>query len=202
MPGSDAEARIAAAAFRLLATESWNRMTLASVARAAKVSWGDMLRTAPSRAALISVLLRRAAVDTAKRYRPDRAAPSARERVFDAIMSWFEAQNARKEAVRALYGGLKQEPLTLLALRGDIVAAAEWLLALAEADAGAASSVRAACIGGIVAHAMPVWFTDDAHMGKTMAQLDRDLRRVEHFLWPPEKSQHQKRRKSRPRQRR
>jgi hypothetical protein len=174
-------------------------MTLASVARGAKLSWDEMLEAAPSRAALVGVMLRRAAADAAGRYRPDRTMQSARERAFDAIMSWFEAQNARKEAVRSLYEGLRQEPLTLLSVRSDIVASAEWLLAIAEADAGSASSVRAACIGGLVARALPVWLSDDEDMGKTMAQLDRDLRRVERFVWSREKSQTRARSKSRAR---
>jgi hypothetical protein len=144
-------------------------------------------------------MLRRAAADAARGYRPDRTMQSTRERAFDAIMSWFAAQNARKEAVRALYDGLRREPLTLLSLRSDIVASAEWLLALAEADAGAASSVRAACIGGLVARALPVWLSDDEDMGRTMARLDRDLRRVERFLWPREKPQTGARQKSRAR---
>lgn len=199
MPKPDAEARIAAAAFRLLGKEPWNRVTLASVARAAKLSWDDMLTTAPSRVALVGVLLRRAAADTARHYRPDRAAESPRERVFDAIMSWFETQNARKEAVRALFDGLRHEPLTLLSLRSDFVASAEWLLALAEADAGTASTARTAVIGGLVAHALPIWLSDNADMGKTMAQVDRDLRRVERFLWTRPKSQTRPRRKTRPR---
>ena len=199
MPKPAAEARIAAAAFRLLAKEPWSRMTLASVARAAKLPWGDMLNVAPSRVALVGVLLRRAAADTAKHYRQDRAAQSPRERVFDAIMSWFETQNARKEAVRALYDGLKREPLTLLSLRSDFFASAEWLLALAEADTGTASAIRTACIGGLIAHALPIWLSDDANMGKTMAQVDRDLRRVERFLWQRSKSQPRPRRKSRTR---
>jgi hypothetical protein len=199
MPRLDTEARIATASFRVLAREPWSRITLASVARLAKVPWDEMLKTAPSRAALVGVMLRRAAADTAKRYRPDRAAQSARDRVFDAIMNWFEAQNARKGAVRALYEGLAREPLTLLLLRRDIIASTEWLLALAEADAGPAAPIRAACIGGILVHALPVWLSDDKDMGKTMAQLDRDLRRVERFLWPAKQSRPQTHPKSRSR---
>jgi hypothetical protein len=196
MPKPDVESRIAAAAFRLLAKEPWSRMTLASVARAAKVSWDEMFKTAPTRAALVGVMLRRAAAETARRHRPDRATQTARERVFDAIMSWFETQNARKEAVRALYEGLKREPLMLLSLRSNFVASAEWLLALAEADAGVASRLRVACIGGLMARTLPVWLSDSDDLGKTMAQLDRDLRRVENFLWPRGKAPPRARRKS------
>jgi AcrR family transcriptional regulator len=199
MSRPDAEARLAAAAFRLLAKEPWNRLTLTSVARAAKVPLEELLRIAPSRAGLVGVMLRRAAADTAKHYKPDRSARGTRECVFEAILSWFEAQNARKVAVRSLYDGLRCEPLTLLLLRSDFVLSATWLLALAEDDAGTASPVRAACVGGIVARVLPVWLADDEGMGKTMAQVDRDLRRVERFLWRSEKPHQKPRRKTRAR---
>jgi hypothetical protein len=84
-------------------------------------------------------------------------------------------------------------------LHREFVASAEWLLVLAETDAGAASSVRAACIGGIVAHALPVWLSDDDDTGRTMAQLDRDLRRVERFLWPTKRPKQTTRRRPRAR---
>ena len=194
MPRADVESRIANATFRLLAKEPWSRVTLASVARAAKVSWDEMLRTAPTRAALVGLVLHRAGADTAKRHKPDRM-QNPRERVFDVIMCWFEGQNSRKDVIRSLYDGLRREPFTLLALRGEFLAAAEWLLALAEADAGTASTVCAVYIGGVVARVLPVWFSDDEDLGKTMAELDRDLRRVERFLWSAEKSKPNTRRK-------
>ena len=187
MPRAAAEIHIADAAFRLLAKEPWSGITLASVARAAKLSWAQMLDIAPSRTALVGVMLRRAIADTAKRYQPDTTTQSPRERVFDAILSWFEAQNARKKAIRALYADLRREPLTLVSLRGDFADAAGSLLALAENDAGAASSVRAMYICGVIGRALPVWLADDDNMGRSMAQIDRDLRRVERFLWPAEK---------------
>jgi hypothetical protein len=116
-------------------------------------------------------------------------------------MSWFEVQTGRKQAIRALHDGLRREPLTLISLRGDLVASAEWLLALAEADTGGAASLRATIVGGVIAHALPVWLSDGEDMGKTMAQLDRDLRRVERFLWPSGKPRPRPRRKSRKRPR-
>ncbi|HEX3665646.1 MAG TPA: hypothetical protein VHU23_10485 [Rhizomicrobium sp.] len=194
MPRPDGEARIAGVAFRILAKEPWTRVTLASVAKAAKIPLPEMLQIVPSRTALIGAMLHSATVDTAKHYRPDPAA-QVRERVFDAIMSWFEAQASRKDAVHALYDGLRREPLMLVALRGNFMASAEWLLALAEADAGPAPSLRATCVGAVVAHALPVWLSDGDDMGMTMRRLDRDLRRLEKLVWPPQKPQPKARRK-------
>jgi hypothetical protein len=128
-------------------------------------------------------MLRQLSGELARRYRPDRESQSARDRTFDVCMTWFGLQQPRKKAMRALTNGLSRDPPALLSARREFVAAAEWILALGEADAGAALRVRAAILAGLIMRAMPVWLADDDEMGKTMAQLDRDLRRAENLLW-------------------
>lgn len=183
MPNPDPQTRLADAAFRLLAEISWADLTLASVARAAKVSPADLFEAAPSKPALLGVMLRRLSGELARRYRPDRASQSARDRTFDVCMTWFGLQKSRKKAMRALTNGLSRDPPALFGARREFVAAAEWILALGEADAGPALRIRAAILAGMIARAMPVWLADDDEMGKTMAQLDRDLRRAENLPW-------------------
>jgi len=184
MPKSDPQTRLADAAFRLLADITWADLTLASVARAARVPPAELLAAAPSKAALLGIMLRSLSGELARRYRPDRESQSARDRTFDVCMTWFGLQKPRKKAMRALYNGLSRDPPALLSARREFVAAAEWILALGEADAGPALRIRAAILAGLVMRAMPVWLADDDEMGKTMAQLDRDLRRVANFSWP------------------
>ena len=184
MPKPDPQTRLADAAFRLLVEISWADLTLASVARAAGVSPADLLEAAPSKPALLGVMLRRLSGELARRYRPDRESHSARDRIFDVCMTWFGLQKSRKKAMRALTNGLSRDPPALLSVRREFFAAAEWILALGEADAGPALRVRAAILAGLIVRAMPVWLADDDEMGKTMAQLDRDLRRAEKLLWP------------------
>ncbi|HEY5046624.1 MAG TPA: hypothetical protein VII49_01215 [Rhizomicrobium sp.] len=172
------QTRLADAAFRLLARQGWNELTLASVARAAKVPLAVLQSLAPSKPALIGLMLARACAETARRYKPDRQSEGGRERIFDVALTWFEVLNARKPALRALFEGLRRDPLALLAARAEFLAAAEWLLALAEADAGRAVSVRAAALAAILVRAIPVWLDDDAEMTKTMAKLDAALTRA------------------------
>lgn len=182
MASSAAESRLAAAALKLLTRKPWDRITLAAVSRAAKVPWDDLLKIAPTRTALAGILLRRSVSETARHYRPERGLPSAHERIFDVTMSWFEAQQTHKLATRNFFAGLARDPLTLLALRACIQDMAEALMALAESDAGPLARPRAIAVGAVIARAIPVWSTDDRKLGRTMAQLDRDLRRLERFL--------------------
>jgi AcrR family transcriptional regulator len=172
------QTRLADAAFRLLAKHSWNDLTLASVARSAKVPMSGLHAVASSKPALIGLMLDRAGEDTARRYKPDTASENERDRIFDVALTWFEAMAARKPAMRALHDGLKRDPLALLAARGAFIGAAEWLLVLAEADHGRALPLRAGALAAMLARTIPIWLDDDKELTNTMAKLDTDLART------------------------
>jgi AcrR family transcriptional regulator len=175
---ASSQTRLADAAFRLLSKQGWNALTLASVARAAKVPLAELLALAPSKPALIGVMLARVGEDVARRYKPDRESANERDRILDVALTWFESLSTRRPALRALHAGLRRDPLALVAGRGAFVNAAAWLLTLAEADAGRALSLKAAALAALLVRTVPVWLDDDKEMTKTMAQLDTDLRRA------------------------
>lgn len=176
------QARLADATLRLLAKKAWNELSLVAVAKAAKVSVSELQTVAPAKSALLGLVLQRLGEDTARRYRPDRNSGSARDRLFDVAMTWFEVLSEHRDAMRALYEGLRRDPLVMIAERSAFVASGEWLMALAEADNGPALSLRAVGYAGILARAIPVWLEDDLDMTKTMARLDGDLHRGESLL--------------------
>jgi AcrR family transcriptional regulator len=177
MPTTDPAAKLADAALKLLAKHRWSELTLAQVARAAKVPLAPLQATTPDKAALLGCILRHIGADVAKRYHPDRRSADARDRLLDVALTWFEVLGPRAKAVRSLYEDLRRDPLSLIASRAGIVASASWLLTLAEADTGASLTARALAFAGILARAIPVWLDDDEDMTATMAQLDADLRR-------------------------
>jgi AcrR family transcriptional regulator len=174
-----ARTRLADATFRLLAKEGWNALTLAAVARAAKVPLAELHALAPSKPALIGVMLARAGEDAARRYKPGKDSENERDRIFDVALTWFETLGTRKPALRALHEGLRRDPLALIAARGEFVGAAEWLLVLAEADHGRALPLKAAALAALLVRTLPVWLDDDKQMGRTMARLDTGLRRAQ-----------------------
>ena len=177
MPAADPATKLADAALKLLAKTGWSDLTLAQVARSAKVPLASLQTIAPTKAALFGVLLRRIGADVARKYHPDRRSSDARDQMLDVALTWFEVLRPRAKAVRMLYEDLRRDPLSLVAGRGEIVSAASWLLVLAEADAGPVLPARALAFAGILARAIPVWLNDDDEMTATMAQLDADLRR-------------------------
>lgn len=180
---SNSDDKLADAALRLLAKTPWRDLALADVAKAAKVSLAQLQALRGGKPALIGLILKKIGAETAKRYRAE--SDTARERLFDVAMAWFEANARRKPAIRSLYEGLKFDPVTLISERGEFLAAAHWLMTLAKADTGPAITARAAGLALIIARAIPVWLDDDAEMTATMARLDSDLSRAGGFVRKP-----------------
>jgi hypothetical protein len=174
--------RLADAALRALTKKPWREIALADIAKAAKLRLKDLAAIAPAKSSLIGLILRRFGEEMTTRYRPDHGAQSSRDKLFDVGMAWFDLLDGHKPAIRSLYDDLRYDPITLLAARGDIIAAAEWLMTLAHADKGPALSLRAAGFAAILGRAISVWLDDDAGLTKTMARLDGDLRRGESLL--------------------
>jgi AcrR family transcriptional regulator len=182
MPKTDPASALADAALKLLAKKSWSELTLAEVAKAAKLPMTQLQSLTPAKPALMGVILRRIGSETTARYKPEKGSASVRDRIFDVMMTWFEVLGSRKPAARSLYEGLGRDPLSLLAAREEIVAAASWLLALAQADTGPMIPLRALGLAGVMARAIPIWLDDGKDMAKTMARLDGDLSRIENLL--------------------
>lgn len=178
--GATPQTRLADAALRALARTPWQDLTLAQVAKSARLPVAELQTLAPAKPALLALILARLGEKTAARYRPGDG--SARDRLFDVAMTWFDAAQEHKPALRALHDGLKYDPVTLIAARGAFASAAAWLMTLAGADTGPAVALRALGFAVIMARALAVWLDDDADLSKTMARLDGDLRRGESLL--------------------
>lgn len=175
---ADAELRLVETALKILAKKPWREVHLAQVARTAEVPLAELTRLCPSKVELLSLIARQLARKTQARYVPD-AEASSYDRVFEVAMSWFEALAPYKRAAASLHAGLRRDPLTVMAARAGITAAAGWLLALAQADQGSLVGARNFMFAVALGRALPVWLTDDADLSRTMAFLDKDLRRAE-----------------------
>ena len=109
---------------------------------------------------------------------------SVRDRLFDLIMRRFEAMELHRPAVLAMEQGQDRDPVLMGAAHQRHVRCARWVLALAglEAD-GMTGNARAQGLGVIIGQARAAWRGDDAgDFAKTMASLDKNLRRAEEMF--------------------
>ncbi|HEY2033373.1 MAG TPA: hypothetical protein VGH02_06760 [Rhizomicrobium sp.] len=169
--------KLADAGLKLLAKKSWRDLALADVAKTAKIPLAQLQGLRGGKSALLGLILEKIGAETAKHYKPE--SDTARERLFDVALAWFEVNAKRKPAIHSLYEGLKYDPITLISERGEFAAAAQWLMTLAQADTGPAVQARALVLAAVIAHAIPVWLEDDSELSATMARLDADLSRAD-----------------------
>lgn len=172
---------LARAALSLAAAKPWREATLTALAEAAGRPLSELYGASIGEAVdCVEEAFDRAIADKAD----VNPAQSVRDRLFELIMSRFEAMEPHRAAVLAMEAGADRDPTLLAAAHQRHVRCARWVLALAglEAD-GMTGQARAQGLGVIIGQARAAWRGDDAgDFAKTMASLDRNLRRAEEMF--------------------
>ncbi|MSO89209.1 MAG: TetR family transcriptional regulator [Rhodospirillaceae bacterium] len=180
----DIDQRIVDAALSLAAETPWSRVSLADIAKRAKVPLSELYALYPSRSAILAAFARRidSEVLSAK---PD-GGGEPRDRLFDVMMRRFDALTVRKPAIKSIARSCIGDPITVLCHGRHVVRSMAWMIEAAGIPSvRIAGAVRAHALAAIYARTLRVWLADDgADMAKTMAALDRNLRRAE-FLFAP-----------------
>lgn len=172
---------LARAALSLAAAKPWREVTLTELANAAGRPVSELYGASLGEAVdCVEEAFDRAIADKAD----VNAGQSVRDRLFELIMSRFEAMEPHRAAVLAMEAGADRDPTLMAAAHQRHVRCARWVLALAglEAD-GMTGQARAQGLGVIIGQARAAWRGDDAgDYAKTMASLDRNLRRAEEMF--------------------
>jgi hypothetical protein len=173
---------LARAALTLAAAGPWRDVTLPRLADAASRPVTDFYGASLGEAIdCVEEAFDRALADDLVSLDPGQ---SVRDRLFDLIMKRFEAMEPHRAAVLAMEHGQDRDPTLLAAAHQRHVRCARWVLALAglEAD-GMTGQARAQGLGVIIGQARAAWRGDDAgDFAKTMASLDKNLRRAEEMF--------------------
>ena len=173
---------LARAALSLAAEGMWREVTLARLAQATGRPLADLYGASLGEALdCVEEAFDRAIADNIEAFDP---AQSVRDRLFELIMRRFEAMEPHRAAVLAMEQGMDRDPTLLAAAHQRHVRCARWVLALAglEAD-GMTGQARAQGLGVIIGQARAAWRGDDAgDFAKTMASLDKNLRRAEEMF--------------------
>lgn len=173
-----ARAALSAAA----ASTPWREVTLARLANLAGRPLADLYGSSLWDAVdCVEEAFDRAIADGADTLDPTQ---SVRDRLFDLIMRRFEAMEPHRAAVLAMEQGVDRDPMLIASTHQRHVRCAQWILALAglEAD-GMTGQARAQGLAVIIGQARAAWRGDDAgDFAKTMASLDKNLRRAEEMF--------------------
>jgi len=176
---STPKGRVLAAALACAAAKDWAQVSLLDIAQEAKVPLSEMRDLFANKNAIIAALLR--AVDREVLNRTERVAgQEKRDLLFDVLMTRFDVLAPHKAALRSMAKSGGGD----LALAGPLFASQHWMLEAAGIDtSGAGGAVRVAGLAGVYASVFRTWLEDDdPGQARTMAALDRRLRRGERTL--------------------
>jgi AcrR family transcriptional regulator len=172
--------RLVAAAMKLAAERPWREVTLTQIAETAGVSLVDVRNEAASKEDVLAAFVRM--VDDAVLARaPQRSGTQlARDALFEVIMGRFDVLTSYKPALKSIAAAWPMD----FSLACAVGRSQRWMLRAAGIRAeGAEGQLRALGLAGVYASVYRTWLSDDdPGLAKTMAALDRRLRRGERTL--------------------
>ncbi|HVJ53056.1 MAG TPA: helix-turn-helix domain-containing protein [Aliidongia sp.] len=181
-PPKDQKLAIVDAAMRLAAERPWQALSLAEIADAAELGVVELYRLLSSKAAILREFSRRVdaaalAVATDPEERP-------RDRLFDILMRRFDALAPYKPALRRMVADTRRLRFDPIPMALCLPRSMGWMLEAAHiSSTGIAGAVRVKVLCLAYLSVLRTYLDDESpDLTRTMAALDRALRRAEPFL--------------------
>ena len=177
---ADDQADLLISAFDLIAERGWAGFSLVELGRRTETPLVELYRTFPSRGGVLRALSRRIDEAMLSFDEAELAGLPPRDTVFELIMRRFEALVPYRSGLERLAREGRCDPCLVLATCCRLDRSFRWLQAAAGLRShGLRARVHRRALMAAYLQTMPVWFKDDsADLGKTMAELDKRLRRV------------------------
>lgn len=171
-------------AFELAKERGWGDIGLSDIAQAANLSLADLRREFSCKSDIIRAFQKEVDAEVLARARPATEAQSPRDRLFDVIMTRFEAMQPYKPALRRISSYLCCRPGEAAPLLCGSLASQYWMLAGSGAKLdGPGGALRVAGLAALYGKVFQVWLDDPSpSLDKTMAALDKRLARGERVL--------------------
>lgn len=171
---------VVAAALRLAAERPWRDVRLIDIAEAAGTDLATLRRSFASKGAILAAFARQIDdVVLAAAKRPA-AGQSPRDALFEVVMSRLDALEPHRAALKSIAADTGLDP----ALIAGFLASQSGMLDAAGIDTdGVEGRMKVAGLASVYASVLRTWLDDDdPGRARTMAALDRRLRRGERAL--------------------
>lgn len=177
----DVRQAIIESALTLAASRGWARVGLGDIAEAAEVSLAELHGEFSSKGAIVAAYFANVDREVLAARDPEMAGRPATERLFDVFMKRFDLLNAQREGVTAIVRSGPWDPETYLCEPVRLRRSMRWMLEAADlSSAGLRGQLRIKALCALYISMLRVWLHDDSEdMGRTMAVLDRRLRRLD-----------------------
>ena len=183
LEGTANRERIIGAALRLAESRGWRDLSLGEIAAEAGVPLAELGKEFKSKSQILAAFSR--AIDQAiiEKF-PSPGPDVARDRLFDVLLTRFEVMQPYKAAIRRIRDDIGSSPGASLAQLRPALRSQYWMLAAAGISGeGGTGFLRVRGLLSIYARVFSIWLEDeDPGLARTMAALDRQLRRAESVM--------------------
>src|SRR6478736_908232 len=172
------------AALELAAEGGWKAVTFSAIAMRSSVSLADLRREFTCKTDILRAFQAEIDAEVLAKSKPATPEQSPRDRVFDTVMTRFEAMTPYKPALRRISAALCCHPAEAAHLLPSSLASHYLMLTGAGAKLeGPGAGLRVAGLASIYAKVFRVWLDDSSPgLDRTMTALDRRLKNGEQWL--------------------
>jgi AcrR family transcriptional regulator len=179
---TETELNIINAAFSLAEEKGWGSVHLHEIAHRAGITLADLYTRAPAKQAILC-LFERQINETVMRNAAfsEDSSETPREKLFEVLMARFDALKPFKPGLKAIVSDAPRDPGSTALLALMLPPSMAWMLEAAGIAAdGFTGPAKVLGLTGLYMKVLRVWMTDDSEdSAKTMAELDRCLKRAE-----------------------
>ena len=174
------EAKISAATLRVAATHGWDKLTMEHIATAAKIPVTQLVKQYATKVDILPALVRTITAETMATV-GDVQQGAMRDRIFEILMGRFDVLQKHRQAILGIMHESKCNPAAArVLLSAQHQAIRDMLIGVNIEQTGLRWLVVVAGVWGIYGATAAVWTRDESvDMSKTMAALDRYLRRAD-----------------------
>lgn len=173
--------RIVEALLALAAEKDFSAIGLAEIAERAELDLAELRKAYDGRIAILAEFVRR--IDAAVLAGDDPAMKTepVRDRLFDAIMRRFDALTPYRAGVKGLIRAARRDPVLAAEMNKLALISQSWTLAAAGLETGGLKGLaRAQALALAYVRVLEVFLEEeDPQLPKTMAALDKALKRLE-----------------------
>jgi AcrR family transcriptional regulator len=184
LPKAKASGKIVDALLALATERPFDEVSLTALAERAAVPLADVRAQYDGRVAVLADYIRQTDERVLGGIDASLASEPLRERLFDILCARFDAHAPHKKAVESIVRAARRDLPLALELNRLVTISMGWMLEAAGISAtGGRGALRAQGLALVWARAMRVWLHDDGpDMARTMAALDKGLRRAERVI--------------------
>ena len=172
--------KIVAAAMKLAADRDWAEVSLRDVAGEASLSMADLRSEVSSKAHIFGLFTSAVDKEVLRKTGALDAEQTPRDNLFETIMNRFDVMEPYKPAIKSILKSLPPDPR----LAQRLLASQGWMLeASGISSYGPLGGIKTVGLASVYMQVARIWLDDDdPGMAKTMAALDRRLRRGERTI--------------------